>query len=61
MQQNRGYKPSVFVSSTCYDLKQVRVDLKNFISEQLGYDAVLSEFDSFPIDQIKTLLITAWV
>jgi hypothetical protein len=42
-------KPSVFVSSTCYDLKQVRADLKSFL-ESLGLDPVLSEYDDFPID-----------
>ena len=47
-----GRMPSVFVSSTCYDLKQIREDLKIFISEQLGYAAVLSEYDSFPIDPL---------
>ena len=35
-------KPRVFVSSTFYDLKQVREDLDSFISG-LGYEAVLFE------------------
>ena len=35
-------KPRVFVSSTFYDLKQVREDLDRFITE-LGYEAVLHE------------------
>ena len=35
-------KPRVFVSSTYYDLKQIRSDLERFIQEQ-GYDAVLNE------------------
>lgn len=35
-------KPRVFVSSTYYDLKQVRSDLERFINDQ-GYDAVLNE------------------
>ncbi|WP_260260753.1 DUF4062 domain-containing protein [Vibrio intestinalis] len=35
-------KPRIFVSSTYYDLKQVRTDLERFIVEQ-GYDAVLNE------------------
>ncbi len=35
-------KPRVFVSSTFYDLKQVRQDLDRFISE-MGYEAVLHE------------------
>ena len=41
--------PSIFVSSTCYDLKKVRKDIKNFI-ESLNYEPLLSEFDSFPIN-----------
>ncbi len=39
----------VFVSSTCYDLKQIRRDLQDFITTQ-GHQPVMSEFDSFPID-----------
>ena len=35
-------KPRVFVSSTFYDLRQVREDLESFISG-LGYEAVLHE------------------
>ena len=42
-----GYPPTIFVSSTCYDLSQVRLDLKAFI-EKLGYDAVISETSAFP-------------
>lgn len=41
--------PTIMVSSTCYDLKQVRKDLSRFI-EELGYNPLLSEFDYFPID-----------
>jgi hypothetical protein len=42
-------KPCVFVSSTCYDLKQERADLRTFL-EGLGLEPLLSEFDSFPVD-----------
>jgi hypothetical protein len=42
-------KPLIFVSSTCYDLKQVRADLKQFI-EGLGCEPILSEYDSFPVN-----------
>lgn len=42
-------RPAVFVSSTCYDLKQVRADLKQFL-ETLGLEPVLSEYNSFPVD-----------
>lgn len=45
----KGYSPTIFVSSTCYDLSQVRVDLKQFI-ESLGYDPVMSEFNTFPVN-----------
>jgi uncharacterized protein DUF4062 len=41
--------PAVFVSSTFYDLKQIRADLRDFITT-LGLTPVISEFDSFPID-----------
>ena len=43
-------KPTVFVSSTCYDLKQVREDIKDFFENTYGFEAILSEFNSFPID-----------
>ena len=45
----KGFKPSIFVSSTCFDLGQVRADLKQFL-ESLGLDPVLSDFNSFPIN-----------
>jgi hypothetical protein len=41
--------PSVFVSSTFYNLKQIRADLKDFITT-LGLTPFISEYDSFPID-----------
>lgn len=44
------HTPVVFVSSTCYDLKQVREDLKDFFEGNYGFQTMLSEFDSFPID-----------
>lgn len=44
-----GTVPTVFVSSTCYDLKQVRSDLHDFI-ESLGLQPIISEHRSFPID-----------
>lgn len=36
-------KPRVFVSSTCYDLKELRSQIREFINNY-GYDAVLSEY-----------------
>ena len=52
-------KPSIFVSSTCYDLKQIRQDIREFIEADLGYEAILSEYDSFPIDSDKDTIIVA--
>lgn len=34
--------PRIFVSSTCYDLKYIRENLKFFI-RNLGYEPILSE------------------
>ena len=44
-----AHPPSVFVSSTFYDLAQVRQDLRLFF-ESLGMVPVLSESSSFPVD-----------
>lgn len=44
------HTPVVFVSSTCYDLKQIREDLKDFFETNYGFQTMLSEFDSFPVD-----------
>ena len=41
--------PNVFLSSTLYDLGELRSQLRDFI-EGLGWRAVMSEHDSFPID-----------
>jgi len=35
--------PRVFISSTCYDLQEIRFQLRKFI-EDLGYEPVMSEF-----------------
>lgn len=45
-------KINIFVSSTCYDLAQIRADLKCFI-ENLGHNPILSEEHDFPIDPNK--------
>ena len=42
--------PTVMVSSTFYDLTQIRQDLYLFIANDLGYEPLLSEHKSFPID-----------
>ena len=48
-------KPAIFVSSTCYDLKQIRNDTRLFL-EGLGLEPVLSEFNTFPITpELSTL------
>jgi len=40
---------NIFISSTCYDLSQVRQDLCDFISG-LGHNPIMSEQNDFPID-----------
>jgi len=42
--------PHVMISSTFFDLKQVRSDLARFLGEQLGCIPLVSEWPSFPID-----------
>lgn len=48
--ESLGKKPTIFISSTCYDLKQIRASLKAVIEEELGLEAMLSEYSSFPLD-----------
>lgn len=38
------------VSSTFYDLRQIRADLAQFITNELGYVPLLSELPPFPVD-----------
>jgi len=45
----RVRRPAVFVSSTCYDLRQVRADLRAYL-ENAGFEPVLSEYPTFPVD-----------
>ena len=42
-------KVNIFISSTCYDLSQIRDDIKQCI-EDLGHNPILSEMKNFPID-----------
>lgn len=42
-------KVNIFVSSTCYDLSQIRNDLRQCIQD-LGHNPILSELKDFPID-----------
>ena len=46
-------KTRIFISSTCYDLSQIRKDLKEGI-EVMGHEAVLSENMDFPINPSLT-------
>lgn len=44
-------KVNIFISSTCYDLSQIRDDLKRCIMN-LGHNPILSELKDFPIDPL---------
>lgn len=45
----------VFLSSTCYDLKQIRSDLFDFFID-FGFSPILSEYPNFPIDPDKNAI-----
>jgi len=47
--------PAIFISSTCYDLKQLRADLHSYL-EAAGFEPVLSEFPNFPVDPDQTTI-----
>jgi hypothetical protein len=47
-------KPRVFISSTFYDLRQVRSDLERFVKD-LGYEPVLNEFGNIPYGKDEKL------
>ena len=47
-------KPRVFISSTHYDLKNIRFDMKRFIADQ-GYESVLSEKGQIPYSTEENL------
>ena len=42
----------VFLSSTCYDLKQIRSDMFDFLSN-MGFIPILSEYSNFPVNPDK--------
>jgi len=44
------HPPGVMVSSTFYDLRQIREDLRRFLQDELGYRPLLSEHPSFPLN-----------
>lgn len=50
---SQGSTTSLFVSSTCYDLAQLRADVKDF-ADELGLEPILSELDSFPVNPSQT-------
>lgn len=45
-------KTNIFVSSTCYDLSQIRTDIHDFI-ENNGHTPILSELNNFPFNPFK--------
>ena len=45
----------LFISSTCYDLSQIRADLRDFLIGN-GYIPILSESSAFPIDPDNSTL-----
>lgn len=47
-------KPRIFISSTFYDLKQIRTDLDRFIKE-MGYDSVRNEQGNIPYGKEEKL------
>lgn len=46
----KGDAPTVMVSSTFYDLREIRQQLAAFIERDLGYRALISEDGGFPVD-----------
>lgn len=52
----RGKVPTAFLSSTCYDLKQIRADIKKYFEENLGFEILLSEYTSFPVNPETTAI-----
>lgn len=45
----------IFLSSTCYDLKQIRSDLFDFFTDY-GFLPIFSEYPNFPIDPDKNTI-----
>jgi Domain of unknown function (DUF4062) len=45
-----GNAPQVMLSSTFYDLRQVRAELARFVAEEVGCTPLVSELTSFPVD-----------
>ncbi|OIR25343.1 hypothetical protein BGC33_06235 [Bathymodiolus thermophilus thioautotrophic gill symbiont] len=51
----KGSNTSLFISSTCYDLAQIRTDLRDF-ALSIGFEPILSDFDSFPVNPSQNTL-----
>ena len=49
----KGSRTTLFVSSTCYDLSQIRADIRDF-ADTLGLEPILSELDTFPVNPSQT-------
>ncbi len=47
-------RPRIFISSTFFDLRQVRADLDRFVKE-LGYDTVRNETGGIPYGKDQKL------
>lgn len=47
-------RPRIFVSSTFYDLRQVRIDLERFITS-IGYEVVMNERGNIPYGSTERL------
>lgn len=47
-------RPRIFLSSTYYDLKQVRIDIERFIKD-FGYESVLNERGNIPYGSERKL------
>lgn len=42
--------PQIMISSTFFDLKQIRANLARFLSDEVGCRPLISEWPSFPVD-----------
>ena len=51
----KGHPTTMFVSSTGYDLGQLRLDIREF-AISMGFEPILSETQSFPVNPSQTTL-----
>lgn len=51
----KGHPTAMFVSSTCYDLDQLRLDIREF-AISMGFEPILSEMQSFPVNPSQSTL-----